>query len=75
MRECQTGRRQYFLAAQDLGFDLDVHLPKMDVKPVHAGRQSGYRFVRLNVSDRHARTESFGFQMIPLQLFTFDVTR
>jgi hypothetical protein len=41
-------------------FSVDVHFPKMDVKPVHAGRQSGQRFILLNVSDRPIRTETSG---------------
>jgi hypothetical protein len=39
-------------------------------QPVDAGRQSSHGFVRLNVLDRHTRTESFELQIIPLQPFT-----
>jgi hypothetical protein len=49
MQERETGRSQNIWLPKDPGFDLDVHLPKMDVNPVHAGRHSGYRFVQLNL--------------------------
>jgi hypothetical protein len=57
-------------------FAVNAHLPKMDVKPVHAGRQSGQRFILLNVRFRPPHSNgNFGFQIIPLQPFTFGVTR
>jgi hypothetical protein len=56
-------------------FQSTFNFPRWTSNQFTLDVKAGYRFVRLNVSDRHSRPESFGFQMIPLQLFTCDVNR